>query len=298
MLRRLILLICLLTPLWLRADEAVLFAPVPLAPTPSSGGDLIVSAEKASRALSMGFAATAAAQAEAVLAKTPAGAERDESALVLTAARLELGDVNGAERALAQHGENRTPAYRVRAGLVAARQGRWPAAQALAEILKPEQLASEERAWWFFLGGQIAESERDAAKAAAAYDQALVAATSEWQRARLQLTRERLRIAQGEVTDSQANAAATGATLKAGLEALAARFPAHVAGVRGAGTLVAFDVPDGPAARDALMGKLRTAGVDIPSCGENTIRARPGLFFTHRHAQQFLGILEGVLAKL
>ena len=206
MLRRLILLIFMLTPLWLRGEQAVLFAPVPLAPTPSSGGDLIVSAEKASRALSMGFAATAAAQAEAVLAKTPAGAERDESALVLTAARLELGDINGAERALAQHGENRTPAYRVRAGLVAARQGRWPAAQALAESLKPEQLASEERAWWFFLGGQIAESGRDAAKAATAYDQALVAATSEWQRARLQLTRERLRIAQGEVTEAQANA--------------------------------------------------------------------------------------------
>jgi 4-aminobutyrate aminotransferase/(S)-3-amino-2-methylpropionate transaminase len=95
-----------------------------------------------------------------------------------------------------------------------------------------------------------------------------------------------------------ANAAATGATLKAGLERLAARFPAHVASVRGAGTLVAFGVPGGPAARDALMGQLRTAGVDIPSCGENTIRARPGLFFTHRHAQQFLTILEGVLAKL
>ena len=94
-----------------------------------------------------------------------------------------------------------------------------------------------------------------------------------------------------------ANAASTGAALKAGLEALAARFPKHVAAVRGTGTLVAFDVPGGPAARDALMGQLRLAGVDIPSCGENTIRARPGLFFTHRHAQQFLAILEGVLAK-
>ena len=81
-------------------------------------------------------------------------------------------------------------------------------------------------------------------------------------------------------------------------ERLAARFPAHVSAVRGVGTLVAFDVPGGPAARDALVGKLRTAGVDIPSCGESTIRARPGLFFTQRHSEQFLGILEGVLAKL
>ena len=95
-----------------------------------------------------------------------------------------------------------------------------------------------------------------------------------------------------------ANAAAAGGVLKAGLERLAARFPAHVSAVRGVGTLVAFDVPGGPAARDALVGKLRTAGVDIPSCGESTIRARPGLFFTQRHSEQFLGILEGVLAKL
>ena len=95
-----------------------------------------------------------------------------------------------------------------------------------------------------------------------------------------------------------ANAAAAGGALKAGLERLATRFPAHVSAVRGAGTLVAFDVPGGTAARDALVGKLRTAGVDIPSCGDNTIRARPGLFFAQRHAEQFLGILEGVLAKL
>lgn len=95
-----------------------------------------------------------------------------------------------------------------------------------------------------------------------------------------------------------ANAAAAGGALKAGLERLAGRFPAHVSAVRGMGTLVAFDVPGGTAARDALVGKLRTAGVDIPTCGESTVRARPGLFFTQRHAEQFLGILEGELAKL
>lgn len=97
--------------------------------------------------------------------------------------------------------------------------------------------------------------------------------------------------------DLTANAAATGDALKAGLLKLAARFPKHVASVRGAGTLVAFDAPGGTAARDELVAKLRMAGVDIPTCGDATIRARPGLFFTKRHADQFLSILEGVLAK-
>ena len=94
-----------------------------------------------------------------------------------------------------------------------------------------------------------------------------------------------------------ANAAAMGARLKAGLEDIARRRPGAVASVRGAGTLVAFDVPGGGAARDALVGKLRTAGVDIPVCGDATIRCRPGLFFTRRHADQFLSILDDTLAK-
>jgi 4-aminobutyrate aminotransferase/(S)-3-amino-2-methylpropionate transaminase len=93
------------------------------------------------------------------------------------------------------------------------------------------------------------------------------------------------------------NAATTGERLRAGLEALAQRYPAAVANVRGAGTLMAFDVPGGGAARDTLIGQLRMAGVDIPSCGEATVRCRPGLFFTHRHADQFLNILERTLAK-
>ena len=93
------------------------------------------------------------------------------------------------------------------------------------------------------------------------------------------------------------NARATGEVLLAGLRDLVARRPAQVASVRGIGTLVAFDVPAGGAARDALLGALRTAGVDIPSCGDATIRCRPGLFFTTRHAEQFLSILEATLAK-
>ena len=206
MVRRLILLICLLTPVLARAAEATLFAPVPLAATPEAGGDLIVSNEKAARALALGLTATAAAQAEQVLARTTAGdAARDAAALILATARLEMGELAAAERALAKHGGTRPPAYRLRAGLIAARQGRWSAAQSEADGLRPEQLAAEERAWLFLLQGQLAEAARETSKAAAAYDQASLSATSEWQRARIGLIRERLRIAQGEVTESQAN---------------------------------------------------------------------------------------------
>ena len=187
--------------------EESLFPPVPLAPTPTTAGALIMDEETARRALALGFATTAAAQAESLLANTAAGeAARDAAALLLATARLELGDLSGVERALAQHGDTRPPAYRLRAGLLAARQGRLTAAQAEAAALRPEFLPAEERAWFFLLQGMVAEAERDAPRAAAAYDQALAVATSEWQRARLRLTRERLRLAQGEVSENQANA--------------------------------------------------------------------------------------------
>jgi 4-aminobutyrate aminotransferase/(S)-3-amino-2-methylpropionate transaminase len=94
-----------------------------------------------------------------------------------------------------------------------------------------------------------------------------------------------------------ANAASTGQRLQAGLADIAARRPGAIAAVRGAGTLVAFDVPAGGAARDALVAALRTRGVDIPVCGDATVRCRPGLFFTHRHADQFLDILDSTLAQ-
>lgn len=206
--RRLWFLFCLLTlAAGARAQPGPsLFAPVPLAPTPAAAGGLIVSEDAARRALALGFAATAAAQAEALVARESAGGPvRDAAALILATARMELGDLSGAERALAAHSDTRPPAYRLRAGLLAARQGRVPAAQAEAAALRPEMLAAEERCWLFFLQGLVAEAERDANRAGAAYEQALNAALSDWQRARLRLTRERLRLTQGEVTETQAN---------------------------------------------------------------------------------------------
>lgn len=208
MARRLLFILCLccLAAGGRARAEPTLFAPVPLAPTPTTAGEMIVNEESARRALALGFATIAAAQAEDLLAKSQVGgAAHDAAALILATARLELGDLRGAERALAAHSDTRPPAYRLRAGLLAARQGRYPAAQAEAAALRPENLAAEERSWLFLLQGMVAEAEHDANRAGAAYDSAFSSASSDWQRARLRLTRERLRLAQGEVTESQAN---------------------------------------------------------------------------------------------
>ena len=184
-----------------------LFAPVPLAPTPADSGALVVSEESARRALALGFVAAAAAQAERLWERAaPGGPARDAAALVLCSARLELGDTAGAARALAGHGDPAAAARRLRAGLIAAREARWPAAQAELAALRPEILPEEERAWFWLLSGMTAEGLRDVARAGEAYDLAVAAAVSEWQRARLRLTRERLRLEQGPGTESQATA--------------------------------------------------------------------------------------------
>lgn len=94
-----------------------------------------------------------------------------------------------------------------------------------------------------------------------------------------------------------ANSASTGERLRAGLFDIAARHPGRISSVRGAGTITAFDAPSG-AKRDAIVAALRSAGVDIPVCGDATVRCRPGLFFTHKHADQFLERLDTVVASM
>ncbi len=187
--------------------ERGLFAPVPLAPTPMAAGALVVSEESARRALALGLTATAAAQAERLVSQAAEGsAGRDAGALLLAAARLELNDVEGAALALANHGADRPAVYRLRAGLIAVRKRQAAAAQAELAGLQVDALPVEERAWFYLLQGLVAELGRDAARATAAYDQALAVATSGWQRARVQLARERVRLGQGEATETQAAA--------------------------------------------------------------------------------------------
>jgi hypothetical protein len=187
--------------------ERALFAPVPLAPTPLAAGALMLSEDSARRALALGLTATAAAQAEQLVARSAEGsAARDAAALLLAAARLELNDAQGAALALANHGPERPAAYRLRAGLIAARKRQLAAAQAELAGMRVEALPLEERSWFYFLQGMVAELVRDAPRATAAYEQALGAATSGWQRARIQLARERVRLGQGEATETQAAA--------------------------------------------------------------------------------------------
>ncbi len=75
------------------------------------------------------------------------------------------------------------------------------------------------------------------------------------------------------------NAAARGAELLAGLEALAMEFPEHLSNARGKGLMCAFELRDA-ALRGAIIDKAYENGVVMLASGANSIRFRPPLTVT------------------
>lgn len=98
------------------------------------------------------------------------------------------------------------------------------------------------------------------------------------------------------------NAARVGAAFKAGLQALAARFPA-LGQVRGAGLFLGVDVVTGDAPDAARAGRivngLRQRQVLISATGPqgHVLKIRPPLAFSDSHLDLFLTRLEQVLAE-
>lgn len=99
---------------------------------------------------------------------------------------------------------------------------------------------------------------------------------------------------QGRLLDSVTN---TGAVLLAGLRDLESQYPGYLKNVRGLGSLCAVDMPDA-ATRDKIMLAMRNKGVHTGGCGTSTLRLRPSLLFTKRHADIFLDTFSTVLKDM
>ncbi|MDF3058099.1 MAG: hypothetical protein K0R17_2314 [Rariglobus sp.] len=160
----------------------------------------------ARRALELGFPSVAAEIYTQLLGslRTP-GAERDVLVLELATARLDEGRTDEAAEALQLYRGGLTPAYQLRAGLIAARRKRIDVAKAALTATKPEDLVPGDRGWWYFLQGQVADAAGDFTKARDAYQSAGEVAVSEMQRAHFTLARERARLNLGDATESQLN---------------------------------------------------------------------------------------------
>lgn len=86
-----------------------------------------------------------------------------------------------------------------------------------------------------------------------------------------------------------------GKVLRAELRKMQERFA--IRNVRGIGTFIAFDM-DTPQAAGDFVKEMANVGVNCGTCGERSIRLRPSLIFTDKHAQVLLGRVEFVLQRL
>lgn len=83
------------------------------------------------------------------------------------------------------------------------------------------------------------------------------------------------------------NAAARGAELLAGLEALVKEFPEHVMNARGKGLMCAFDLRDGRL-RDQVISNAYAEGAVVLGCGPQSIRFRPPLVISKQEIAEGL----------
>jgi TolA-binding protein len=148
----------------------------------------------ADRALQLGFSPVAAGLYRELLAAPEAPpAARNRVVLALASALLDQDDNDGAGRALEQFFGLRTPAWHLRAGLLAVQSRRIDAAVVEAAAVPAEELAPADRGWWFYLQGMIASAQGDP-RAAQWFGQALGAAVSDQQRAHFALAQTRAKL--------------------------------------------------------------------------------------------------------
>jgi 4-aminobutyrate aminotransferase/(S)-3-amino-2-methylpropionate transaminase len=90
--------------------------------------------------------------------------------------------------------------------------------------------------------------------------------------------------------------ARVGGKLYAELENLATKYPEHIQNLRGKdqGTFIAFDTKD-PA---GLVRSMRHIGVNIGTCGKNTVRLRPMLIFNEEHIPALVGAFDKVIGAM
>lgn len=89
----------------------------------------------------------------------------------------------------------------------------------------------------------------------------------------------------------------TGNVLKNGILDLEKEFPTIINSTRGRGTFLAVNCTNGKV-RDDIIGKLKKLGLQTGGCGDLSIRFRPALIFTERHANIVLDRFRKVLKEM
>lgn len=81
------------------------------------------------------------------------------------------------------------------------------------------------------------------------------------------------------------------------LKTFCKKYPHLINSARGLGTFSSFDGATAEI-RDKIIQKLKNLGIQCGACGDKTMRIRPSLIFTQKHADVFLDRLEQALKSM
>lgn len=97
--------------------------------------------------------------------------------------------------------------------------------------------------------------------------------------------------------DLVANAAKVGGYLYEKLEKLADKYPKYLKDLRGKNraTFIAWSFEDG-ATRNKFLADMKTVGINIGGCAEDSVRLRPTLVFEEKHADILVAGIEKILS--
>lgn len=171
---------------------------------PPVSGPILLDRAAAERALELGFPAEAATL-WARAAATP-GLVMEEGRrlrLAWAAALIEARRLPEARAVLAGVPAGAEARVRLREGLIALAEGDFVAARGILAKVVPGEVPGEERAWWHYAQGILADEAGEVAAASEAFNAAAAAAGSRLQRARFELADMQARLRRSAVTEAQ-----------------------------------------------------------------------------------------------
>lgn len=159
----------------------------------------------AKRALELGFPSIAIAFYRHQLSTLPADISvQDRGALQieLATALLDEGRPGEADEVLRAYVGVPVSSFRLRQAMVAMQLRRLPKVKEELAAIRLDELDRRDRAWFFFVQGQLADVSNEPAKARGWYSQAAEAAVSDLHRAHFVIAREELRLLAGEFSEA------------------------------------------------------------------------------------------------
>lgn len=171
---------------------------------PPVSGPILLDRAAAERALELGFPAEAATL-WARAAATPGLAMEEGRRLRLAwaTALIEARRLPEARAVLAGTPAGAEARVRLREGLIALAEGDFVASRGILAEVGAEELPGEERAWWHYAQGILADEAGEVAAASEAFNAAAAAAGSRLQRARFELADLQARLRRSAVTEAQ-----------------------------------------------------------------------------------------------